>query len=203
MMISFCIGRTESSLAEPLVAQTEERLCQGATPLWVSDGLDAYGCALFSRHHVVETYPRSGKRGRPRRPKLVACPALRYGQVVKQRDEKQRLVGVFKRAVFGDVPLHTIQTVAIERQNLNLRHENRRLTRKTVAFSKKVEWLERQMYLYQAYFNLARVHRGLRQRRNGTGAPRWQQRTPAIAAALTDRIWSLRDLMCFKTFLNH
>jgi hypothetical protein len=203
MMISFCIGRTESSLAEPLVAQTEERLCHEATPLWVSDGLDAYGCALFSRHHVVETYPRTGKRGRPRRPKLVACPALRYGQAVKKRDERQRLVGVFKRAVFGDVPLHTIQTVYIERQNLNLRHENRRLTRKTMAFSKKVEWLERQMHFYQAYFNLVRVHRGLRQRRNGTGLPRWHQRTPAIAAQLTDRIWSLRDLMCFKAFIDH
>jgi hypothetical protein len=203
MMISFCIARTESSLAEPLIARTEERLCHGTTPLWVSDGLDAYGCALFSRHHVVKTYPRSGKRGRPRRPKLVACPALRYGQVVKQRDERQRLVGVSKRAVFGDVPLHTIQTVYIERQNLNLRHENRRLTRKTVAFSKKAEWLERQMHLYQAYFNLVRVHRGLRQRRNGTTSPRWHQRTPAVAARLSDRIWSLRDLMCFKTFINH
>lgn len=203
MMISFCIGATESSLAEPLVAHTEGRLCQEAMPLWVSDGLDAYGAALFSRHHVVETYPRTRKRGRPRRPKLVACPALRYGQVVKERNERRRVVGVFKRTVFGDVPLQDIQTVYIERHNLNLRHENRRLTRKTVAFSKKVVWLERQMHLYQAYFNLARPHGGLRQRLNGDGIVRWHRRTPAVAAGVTDHVWTLRELMCYKIFINH
>lgn len=202
-MISFCIGATESSLAEPLVAHTEGRLCQEAMPLWVSDGLDAYGAALLSRHHVVETYPRTTKRGRPRRPKMVACPALRYGQVVKQRDERRQVVGVFRRTVFGDVPLQDIQTVYIERHNLNLRHENRRLTRKTVAFSKKLVWLERQMHLYQAYFNLARPHRGLRQRRNGDGIVRWYRRSPAVAAGVTDHVWTLRELMCYKTFINH
>lgn len=201
-MISFCLGATESSQAEPLVAQTEGRLCPETAPLWVSDGLDAYAAALFRRHHVIETYPRSGKRGRPRRPKLVACPALRYGQVVKQRDEKRRVVGVFKRAVFGNVPLDEIRTVYIERHNLNLRHENRRLTRKTVAFSKEVEWLERQMHLYQAYFNWVRPHRGLRQPLKGDGIHRWRRRTPAVASGLTDHIWTLRELMCFKTYIN-
>lgn len=203
MMISFWIGATESSLAEPLVADTEGRLCQEAMPLWVSDGLDAYSAALFSRHHVIEIYPRTKKRGRPRRPKMVACPALRYGQVVKQRDERHMVVGVFRRAVFGDVPLHDIQTVHIERQNLNLRHENRRLTRKTVAFSKKVEWLERQMHFYQAYFNLARPHRGLRQRSNSDGIFKWHHRTPALAASVTDHVWTLREIMCFKLYINH
>jgi hypothetical protein len=203
MMISFSIGATESSLAEPLVTHTEGRLCQGAMPLWVSDGLDAYGTALFSRHHVIETYPRTRNRGRPRRPKMVACPELRYGQVVKERNERRQVVGVFKRTVFGDIPLHDIQTVYIERHNLNLRHENRRLTRKTVAFSKEVVWLERQMHLYQAYFNLARPHGGLRQRLNGDSIVRWHRRTPAVAAGVTDHVWTLRELMCYKTFINY
>ena len=138
MMICFSIGESESSLAESLVATTEARLCHEAMPLWISDGLDAYGAALLSRHHVLETYPRTGKRGRPRRPKMVVCPSLRYAQVVKERNERRRVVGVFRRAVYGDVPLQDIQTVYIERHNLNLRHENHRLTRKTVAFSKEL-----------------------------------------------------------------
>jgi hypothetical protein len=71
--------------------------------------------ALFSRDHVVETYPRTRKRGRPRRPKMVACPALRYGQVVKERNERRQVVGVFRKAVFGDAPLHYIHTVYIEK----------------------------------------------------------------------------------------
>ncbi len=203
LMISFSIGATESSLAEPLVAHTEGRLRRDAEPLWVSEGLDAFGATLFSRHHILEVYPRTGKKGRPRRHKLVACPALRYGQVVKQRNERRHVVGVFKRAVFGDVPLRDIRTVYVERQNLNLRHENRRLTRKTIAFSKKTLWLERQMHLYQAYFNLARRHRALRRPSNGVGPVRWKRRTPAIAAGITDHVWSLRELMCYKIFINH
>jgi hypothetical protein len=199
-MIMFCLAATESSLAQPLVSRTEERLCANAWPLWVSDGLDAYGAALFERHHVIETYPRTGKRGRPRRPKMVARPTLRYGQVVKKRDEKRYVVGVFKRAVFGDVPLQRINTVCIERHNLSLRHENRRLTRKTLAFSKDALWLERQMHLYQAYFNFVRPHGGLAQRISGNGTHRWFRRTPAMAAGLADHMWSLRELMCCKCY---
>jgi len=63
--------------------------------LCVSDGLDAYGAALFSRYHVLETYPRTKKRGRPRRPNMVACPALCHAQVLKERDERLQVVGGF------------------------------------------------------------------------------------------------------------
>ena len=122
-----------------LIAGTEIRLADGGSPVWVSDGLDAYGGALKNRHCILETYPRTGKRGRPRRPKLVACPELRYGQVVKERDERHKVIGVCKRSIYGDIPLEAISTVYIERHNLNLRHENRRLIRKTIAFSKRVE----------------------------------------------------------------
>jgi hypothetical protein len=195
MMISFSLGATESSLAEPLVANTEGRLCNEAIPLWVSDGLDAYSAALLSRHHVVEIYPRTGKRGQPRKPKMVACPTLRYSQVVKQRDNKGHLVGVSKRAVFGDVPLKDIHTIYIERYNLNLRHENRCLTRKTIAFSKDIVWLERQMHLYQVYFNLVRPQGGLRQRLDGDGMVKWKHRSRAESANLTDHMWTLRELM--------
>jgi IS1 family transposase len=145
MMISFIIDAQESSLAEPLIVETESRLKYESWPVWVSDGLASCGDALKRRHCILKTYPRTGKRGRPRRPKLVACPELRYAQVVKKRDERYRVIEVFKQSVYGDVPLEMINTVCIERHNLNLRHENRRLTRKTIAFSKKLEGLKAQM----------------------------------------------------------
>lgn len=205
MMLSFVIDSQESSLAEPLIVETERRLEDGGWPVWVSDGLDAYGEALKNRHCILEIYPRTGKRGRPRRPKLVACPELRYGQVVKKRDERRRVIGVFKQSVYGDIPLQTISTVYVERHNLNLRHENRRLTRKTIAFSKKVEGLKAQMCVYQSYFNFVRPHRGLKVciPAHDNGFRKWQQRTPAIAAGLTDHIWSFKELMGKKLFINH
>lgn len=205
LMLSFMIGPQEASLAEPLIASTEERLRAGSWPVWVSDGLDAYGEALRSRHCFLQYYPRTGKRGRPRRPKLVACPDLKYGQVVKQKDEKHRVTGIFKRCRYGEVPLEKISTVYIERHNLTLRHENRRLTRKTIAFSKKVTELRGQMFIYQGYYNFVRPHRALRlpvSQVNDT--PRkWQSRTPAMAVGLTDHNWSLRELMSLKLFINH
>lgn len=204
-MISFMIDATESSLAEPLIMDTERRLSDNEWPVWVSDGLDAYGEALRGRHCIVQTYPRTGKRGRPRRSKLVACPGLRYGQVVKTRDERNKVIGISRHSVYGDIPLGMISTVYIERHNLNLRHENRRLTRKTIAFSKRVEGLRAQMTVYQSYFNLVRPHRGLMIRIPvyGNSLRRWQKITPAFAAGLTDHIWTVSELMTKKIFINH
>jgi IS1 family transposase len=208
LMLSFIIGAQEASLAQALIASTEERLRADSWPVWVSDGLDAYGEALKGRHCFIRYYHRTGKRGRPRRPKLVACPELRYAQVVKQRDERHRVIAVTKRIRYGDVPLEKISTVYIERHNLTLRHDNRRLTRKTIAFSKKVTELKAQMSLYQGYYNFSRCHRALRLPlccTDGTSntSKKWQYRTPAMAAGLSDHIWSLRQLMSMKTFINY
>ncbi len=203
-MIFFKIEATEPALAEPLIAQTEGRIQDGSWPAWVSDGLDAYGEALKSRHSILETYPRTGRRGRPRRPKLVACPELRYAQVVKERDNRGRVIGVFKRSIYGDIPLEMISTAYVERHNLTLRHENRRLARKTIAFSKKVEDLEAQMHLYQGYFNFVRPHRGLKCLIpfHEKGIRKWQPTTPAMAAGITDHIWSLKELMSKKIYIS-
>jgi hypothetical protein len=202
LIIDWTIAASESTLAEPLVGSTEEKLAAGSGPVWVSDGLDAYGEALKARHCVLQTFPRTGRPGRPRRPKLVAAPDLRYAQVVKQRDERRRVVGASKRVVFGAVPLEQVHTVHVERQNLNYRHENRRLTRKTIAFSKKAEALEHQLELHQANHNLVRSHRGLAQRVSvpikSQVSRRWQQMTPAMAAGLTDHVWTLRELLSIK-----
>lgn len=164
LIIDWAIAASESALAGPLIASTEEKLDPHAWPIWVSDGLDAYGEALKVRHSVLAEFPRTGRPGRPRRPKLVACPELRYAQVVKQRNEHHRVVDVLKRAVFGEILLEKVHMVYVERQNLNYRHENRRLTRKTIAFSKKAQWLGHQLAFHQAHHNLARPHRGLAHR---------------------------------------
>ena len=189
-------------MAEPLIAATEEKLAADIWPLWVSDGLEAYGNALKARHCVLQTFPRTGRPGRPRRPQLVACPELRYAQVVKQRDERHRLIGVGRRAVFGEVPLEQVHTVYIERQNLNYRHENRRLTRKTIAFSKTAEALGHQLEFHQAHHNLVRPHRALAQRVDvqvrGRVRRRCDTRAPAMAAGLTDHVWTMRELMSLR-----
>lgn len=201
LFIQWEIASEESSLAEPLLSNTEDRLSRGCWPIWTSDGLDAYGNALKMRHHLIQTFPRTGKRGRPRRPKLVAHPNLLYGQVVKHRNERHYVTHVEKRAVYGPVPSANITTSYIERQNLNLRHENRRLTRKTIAFSKKADAFKDQVAFYQAAFNLTRPHRGLARKieKPAAGCMRkWQPVTPAMAAGITDHVWSLKELLSYR-----
>jgi hypothetical protein len=70
----------------------------------------------------------------------------------------------------------------VERQNLSVRMECRRFTRLTNAFSKKPANLEAPVALHYAHYNFVRVHRTLRM-------------TPAMAAVVTDRLWSIADLL--------
>jgi hypothetical protein len=70
----------------------------------------------------------------------------------------------------------------IERQNLTMRMSMRRFTRLTNAFSKKLENLQAAVALHFAHYTLVRVHKTLRV-------------TPAMAANVTDRLWSLEELV--------
>lgn len=57
----------------------------------------------------------------------------------------------------------------------------RRFTRLTNAFSKKVEMHVASIALHYAYYNFGKIHQTLRV-------------TPAMAAGVTDRLWSIEDL---------
>src|SRR5712692_2216152 len=96
----------------------------------------------------------------------------------------------------------TINTSFVERENLAFRQHNRRLTRKTNACSKELPWLEKQLWLSLAYTHLVLPHDSLRQElpmcepTRGSGSPRrWRLRTPAMAAALPDHVWTTDELL--------
>lgn len=116
-----------------------------------------------------------------------------YGQIVKnynvpgghvveaaRRYSPAQVVSVSRREVVGR-PRH-ISTSFIERQNLTLRMQQRRFTRLTNAFSKKLENHEAAVALYVAHYNLCRVHETLRI-------------TPAMQLGVTDHIWSIGELV--------
>lgn len=70
----------------------------------------------------------------------------------------------------------------MERANLTIRMSVRRFTRLTNAFSKKVENHVAAIGLFHAHYNLCRIHKTLRV-------------TPAMAAGITTRVWSIEDLV--------
>jgi hypothetical protein len=84
--------------------------------------------------------------------------------------------------IVGSPDQDHISTSLIERQNLTMRMSMRRFTRLTNAFSKKIENLHAAVSLHFAHYNFVRVHRTLRV-------------TPAMEARVSDRLWSLDELV--------
>ena len=78
-------------------------------------------------------------------------------------------------------PKH-ISTSYVERQNLTMRMSMRRFTRLTNGFSKKVENHALSVALHYMHYNFCRIHKSLRI-------------TPAMAAAVTDRVWTIADIV--------
>ncbi len=87
----------------------------------------------------------------------------------------------------GDPDPGHISTSYVERQNLTMRMGMRRFTRLTNPFSKKVENLAHAVSLHYMHYNFARPHQSLRDDRG-------RKITPAMAAGVADRVWSLTDL---------
>jgi hypothetical protein len=93
-----------------------------------------------------------------------------------------RVTGAERTVIAGNPDQAHISTSYVERQNLTMRMSMRRFTRLTNAFSKKFENLQAAVSLHFAHYNLVRLHKTLRV-------------TPAMAANVTDRVWSLEELV--------
>ncbi len=206
LILAHVVGPRNHASANILIQRTDKRITR-ELPLFVSDGLDLYGIALTEQYHVMVTFPKTGQCGRSGNPKKVPQPDLRYAQVMKYR-EGGRVVDVTKRVVFGNeenIPEEQISTSHIERQNLNFRHENKRLSRKTLAFSKKDGPLDDHIKVYIAYHTFCRPHRALeipeRKRVTGKVFRLKKKRTPAMSAGFTNHVWSLRELLNIKWYL--
>jgi hypothetical protein len=189
------IAKTET-LASPLVFQTLKRRGHPEEPPpLITDGWGGIDEALIEVYGLVPDY--SG-RGRPPTRKQ-ARPGWQYLQMVKQRDERGRFQGVKLRVIFGKkselLALLGGSTAYIERSHLTSRLFNSRQVRKTLAFSKDLTAYQAAAIWEDSYYNLIRPHKGLRLLLGKARVHKWQQRTPAMAAHLTDHIWTVKELL--------
>lgn len=178
----------------------------GKPPLFTSDKLPAYVEALIANYSIPEPPPGKRGPGRPRKqPRRVLDPELRYAQIDKHR-EGGRVVEVRRRIVFGSTEViaeilgdQQINTSYVERDNLTSRQSNGRLVRKTLSHSKKDYFLQRHLDLEDAVFNFVRPHLSVREALpRPVNGRKWQQCSPALAAGLTDHIWSLEELLSYR-----
>src|SRR5262249_2076122 len=175
--------------------------------LMTSDENPAYAEAIREVYGQQVQPRRTGKRGRPKKPYWRVPKGLKYATVHKTR-KKGRVVKVEPRVVFGtraavraalalSLVSTAVNTVFVERSNGSDRHRNSRKVRKTYRFSKDWEVHEAVtcFTLYQA--NFCCPVRTLREW--DEAAERWQQRTPAMAASLTDHIWPIEEWLSYPS----
>jgi hypothetical protein len=143
----------------------------------------------------------------------MPLPQLLYAQVIKVT-RRRRLVRVSHRVVFGTLAaveqgLATcgwqIQTAFVERLNLDIRQRVAAVGRRVTTLCKGEDGLRYQLVLFHASHNFCLPHASLRVPlaepvpTNGTGsAKQWQPRTPAMAVGLTDHVWTLREVLCYR-----
>ena len=147
----------------------------------------------------------NGKRGRHR---LISWQGIHIVQVVKQRcagalNIQRRLVqgteATVQRLLAASMGGTVINTAYIERLNATFRQRISSLTRRSRQAASQAITLHASMYLVGTVYNFCVPHHSLRvplwitsRRRHGV------PRTPAMAAGLTDHIWTVEELMVFK-----
>jgi IS1 family transposase len=193
LVVSVVVGKRTEDNARQLVYEFRERTDGRFINLMTSDEYPAYAAAIAELYDETE---RDGSRG--------GVPEwLVYATVHKTR-ENNRVVKVGARLVFGTLVslaaalvwavLGLVNTVFVERSNGTDRHRNGRKVRKTYRFSKDWGVHEAMSYftLYSANFCWA-----VRTLRVKVAPKRYRRRTPAMAAGLTDHVWSLEEWLLF------
>ena len=211
LRLASLVGNRNLYSARRLLRKTQTCL-DGSLPLFTSDSLPHYADVLLELFGEWQKPQPTGLRGRPCKSQRVASPDLRYAQVHKER-QGGRVIKVTRSIVFGkrrtvegqaaslrraDGTEGQINTAYIERDNLTLRQELRRLTRKTLGFSKNRRELQQALDFIDAHDNFVKPHGALRLRAASEENHRWTRRTPAMAAGISDRIWTLQELLCHK-----
>ena len=176
LILSTLVGKRYATNCLAIMKDIKSRLAPDYTPQVSTDGFPAY---VGNTGAVFKAFGA----------------AVNYGIEVKQYGREEGPVGRYKpakclgatrRAQLGFPNLSTVNTSRVERCNLSVRHFNRRFTRSTLGFSRKIQNHRHTVSLFAAHFNFCRCHSSLK---NGIA------RTPAMAAGLTDHVWTIAELL--------
>jgi len=213
LLLTIDVGDRTLAMAQGVVHQVVQMLAPGCVPLFLTDGFKEYATALLTHFGQWVQPPRRQDQGPHPKPRWMPLPQLRYAQVVKTV-RRRRLVRVRHRIVFGTLEAvqqvlaaygWQINTAFIERLNLTIRQHVAAVGRRVTTLCKGEEGLRQQLALYHVYYNFCLPHTSLRQplphpeptNSNGSAKTWWPQ-TPAMAAGLTDHVWSLREVLLFR-----
>jgi IS1 family transposase len=167
LIVSYFVGGRGSDSAIELMDDLRDRLANRVQ--LTTDGHKAYLEAVEGAFGADVDYAQLVKLYGP----TIAAPG-RYSPA--------ECIGAKKVRREGNPDIAHVSTSYVERQNLTMRMSTRRFTRLTNGFSKKLENHVHALALYFAFYNFCRIHKTLRV-------------TPAMAGGITDRLWSLEDIV--------
>jgi len=211
LLVALDVGERTQAMAQRVVHHVTQVLAPDCAPLFLTDGFRAYLTALLTHYgHWVQP-PRRQATGPQPKPRWMPLPQLLYAQVIKTI-RRRRLVNVTHRVSFGPIeavnqvlrPLGWhINTSLVERFNLSLRQHVVAIGRRPSTLCKGEDGLRHQLALYHTYYNFVLPHSSLRQLLpvppTGTNSTKmWRPCTPAMAAGLTDQVWTLREVLMFR-----
>jgi IS1 family transposase len=209
LMPALYLGDRTQVSAHTFIHSVVQTLAAAGVPLFTSDGLNLYFYALTAHFGLwVWQESQAGKL----KPVWQVRPQLLYGQLIKQY-RRRKLTSTKQKMRCGRREAMTKQlhhlgysgclnTSFVERLNLALRHGLAALARRSWATAQKVETLQLGLEWWRAYYHFAKPHLSLRKtlaepslRGNRRQPKRYQPRTPAMAAGLTDHLWSVVELL--------
>jgi len=169
LIISWLVGGRDSEYAMAFMDDLRERLANRVQ--LTTDGHKAYLGAVEEAFGADVDYAMLVKMyGEPEN----KGPERKYSPSV--------CTGAKKHHVMGSPDQDHVSTSHVERQNLTMRMHMRRFTRLTNAFSKKFSNHMHMVALYTVWYNFVRIHKTLKV-------------TPAMAAGITDKLWSMADIV--------
>jgi len=213
LLVVIDVGTHTVAMAQRVVHHLVQVLAPGWVPLFLTDGFKEYRTAILAHFGYWMHPERRQDKGPLPKPRWMPLPALLYAQVVKSY-RRRRIVGVKHRVVFGtQLAIEQvlaacgwrINTAFVERLNLDLRQRVAAIGRRVNTLCQGEAGLRDQLVLFQTYHNFVVPHASLRQPlrlpapTNGRGsAKRWRSCTPAMAAGVTDHVWSLKEVLLYR-----
>lgn len=167
------VGKRDSLTANAFIADLASRLknriqlSSDALPAYIEAVEQAFGCDV-DYGQIIKVYEKDDSHTHER------------------RYSPNKLVKIHTEVITGDPLPPFISTSYVERVNLTTRHHMRRLTRLTIAFSKKLENFEAAVGLHFAYYNFVKTHSSIRC-------------TPAMEAGIERSFWTVADLVEMTT----
>ncbi len=213
LLLAIDVGQRTLAMAQRVVHHVVQVLAPDCAPLFLTDGFRAYLTAVLTHSGQWVQPARRHATGPAPKPRWMPLPGLLYAQVVKTV-RRRRLVRVSHRVVLGSFEAvqqvlaacgWQINTAFVERLNLDLRQHVAAIGRRVATLGKGADGLRHQLALCPTYHNFclphASVHQPLPQLlpTKGTGsAKHWRPWTPAMAAGLTEHVWTLREVLLYR-----